>query len=73
MQQLLGIESDEELEDISLEHYAMKADYLSTAAEVRRANWFDFDSCSPQRLRELFQFEKRDLDRLQGPWPFLTS
>ena len=70
VEQLIAVESDEELENISLEP---KADYLPTVAEVRRANRFDFDSCSPQRFHELFRFEKKDLDRLQVPWPFLAS
>ena len=47
MEPVLAVESVEELEDISLEHYATKANYLQTAAKVRRANRFDFDSCSP--------------------------
>ena len=37
VEQLLAVESDEELNDILLEHYAAKADYLATAAEVRWA------------------------------------
>ena len=66
VEQLLAIESDEKLKGILLEQYAAKADYLATVAEVRQANWFDFDSCNPQGFCELFRFEKKDLDRLQG-------
>ncbi len=56
IEKLVSLDSDEELEDILLEHYAVKADYLAAEAADRLHGHFDFDSCNPQRFRALFRF-----------------
>ena len=59
LEELIAANSDEELEDFLLEHYAAKVEYVATEAEEHRQSCFDFDACSTERFRELFRFEKQ--------------
>ena len=65
LETLVAEESDEELEEILLDHYDAKEEHLKEEASLRLRSRFEFESCSVERFRELFRFEKQDVERLR--------